>query len=177
VSLSRHRESVIEFHNAYAAYLEAGPSGDAELRGRVIALAPRAQAAMRAAGIEPVLYPPPAVGGPVQRGLASIMFQHERLGGLGGHEIPHNVLDWCRLADAQLEHRQTMLRQQRANPLYWVDRLLRALLGIPAYLLSLILPASYARIDRSVFGPALRLISAAGTLFGIYIGGRDVGWW
>ena len=105
------------------------------------------------------------------------MFQHERLGGLGGHEIPHNVLDWCRLADAQLEHRQTMLRQQRANPLYWVDRLLRALLGIPAYLLSLILPASYARIDRSVFGPALRLISAAGTLFGIYIGGRDVGWW
>lgn len=173
--LHRHREAVIAFHNAYSEYLDAGPRGDPELRAAVQALVPAAERGLSVACMETVLYPPPMFGGPVLRGLTNMIFQHETTGAY--RETPGWILDACRVAGATLEGRMDTLRRQRKNPIWWIDRFLRAVLGIPAYLISLILRTSYVRIDSSAFGVVLRLISAAGAIAGIYFGGNQAGWW
>jgi hypothetical protein len=175
-SVRRHRRAILEFHNAYVAYLEHGPGGDQALRSRVVALTPGGQAAMVAAGIHPILYPPPAFGGPIRHGLANIMFDHEGRR-MGGDETVRGVLDWCRLTDAQLEQHEDEILRQRRNPLHWIDRAIRGVLGVPAYLISVIFRTSFDRIDGSSFGVVLRLISAVGTFFAVYFGGVQVGWW
>lgn len=131
---------------------------------------------MNAAGIQPAIYPPPAFGGQVRSGLANLVFAHE-LPGYGSTEIYQSMLDWCQLTGATLDKRADDLRRKRWNPFYWIDRLLRVVLGIPAYLICLIFQVPVSRINASFLGPILKLISAAGTIAGVYFGGSDRGWW
>jgi hypothetical protein len=131
---------------------------------------------MTAARVEPALYPPLATGGPILRGLSNIAFAHE-LPGYGLTPVRSNVLYMARLAHATLNEQLAERRRQRRTPFYWIDRSLRALLGIPAYILSLFLRMPAGRIDRSPFGPALRALAAASEVAGIYFGGMQAGWW
>jgi len=149
-TFDRHRNAIVDFHNAYVEYLE---SDDAQLRGRVIGLIPAAQAAMTAAGIQPMMYPPRAVGGPVLTGLANLAFGHEAPG-FGLSDIPKSVVDWCQLTAATLNDRILALQRKRRNPLYWVDAALRGLLGIPAYIVSLFVRTTPERISATpIVGP------------------------
>jgi hypothetical protein len=174
--LKRHRSAIVDFVRAYAAYLKAGPERDLQLRAQVLALIPSAQAAMDAAGIEPVMYPPRAIGGPVLTGLPNLAFGYESPG-FGFSDIPKSVIDWGQLTAATLNDRVLALQRKRRNPLYWVDATLRALLGIPAYIVSLFFQTSPARISASPVGPLLKLLSAFGQIAAIYFGGRGAGWW
>jgi len=173
--LERHRSAIINFHDAYVAYLD-DQRGDPKLRARVLSLIPTAHAAMNAAGILPVMYPPRAIGGVALSGLPNLAFGHESPG-FGFSDIPSRVIDWCKMAGATLDERAEDLRRKRKNPLYWIDALLRGLLGIPAYIVSLFVRTSPARISASPAGPLLKPLSAVGQVAAIYFGGRGVGWW
>jgi hypothetical protein len=81
------------------------------------------------------------------------------------------------MAGATLDERAGDLRRKRKNPLCWIDALLRGLLGIPAYIVSLFVRTSPERISASPVGPLLKLLSAVGQVAAIYFGGRGVGWW
>lgn len=174
--LRRHRDALHEFHVAYIDYVEGGPHGDRSLRQRVVALAADAESAMTAARIAPALQPGVYGGGVVIRGLTNLMLRHEQPG-YRSMNIPQEVLDWCQLADARLAEQEEGLRRRYRNPLYWIDRFLRALFGIPAYLVSVLLRMPKERVDASIWGAGLRVISAAGAIAGIYFGGSDAGWW
>jgi hypothetical protein len=180
------RNAVVEFHNAYVAYLEAtspeapshAPAEVQRLRGEVTALVPAAQEGLEEAGVNLVIYPPPAFGGPIRRGLANVVFAHESPNTeMGQTMIVRQTLDTARLAAAQLEKSERLLRRKRKSPLYWVDRSMRAVLGIPAYLLSLIFGVPVRRIDESPFGTALRIVGVVLEAFGVYFGGRAAKWW
>src|SRR4051812_43334737 len=98
--LRQHYEALVAFHNVYGTYLEATlgnqQADHAEidrLRNEVTRLMPAAQAALNVAGVNPVMYPPPAFGGPVLQGLGNVAFAHERPGfRMGNPEMPQNVL-------------------------------------------------------------------------------------
>jgi hypothetical protein len=141
-NLYENEEALVAFNNAYLAYLEATlgnspASGDEyfRLRSEVNRAIPRAQAALNAAGVTPRLYPPTLTGGVVLSGLANVAFAHEAPGyRMMEPSSAQAVLDMVRLAHSQLEEQERWLRRRRRNPLYWGDRLLRAVLGFPAYL-------------------------------------------
>jgi hypothetical protein len=63
------------------------------------------------------------------------------------------------------------------NPLYWGDRLVRVLLGIPAYLVSVLLGTSFERVDRSAWGLPLRLVALVGEVITIAASARAIGLW
>jgi hypothetical protein len=117
--MHRLRNAIVDFHNAYAAYLHAGRDGDPKLRAAVAELVPAAQRGLTAAGFEPVLYPPRLVGRPVLHGLANMVFQHENSGAY--RETPKWILDTCQVAAATLDDRIEAQRQRQKNPLFWLD--------------------------------------------------------
>jgi hypothetical protein len=190
---ARLRQAIAGFRNTYVAYLNdtlplvhgGGVPAYDERRRALQRLAVRADQAVNASGLVVALAPPPALGGPVLRGVAAIAFAHEdqRWGViersfLGGHykqsyEVVIEALD---SADALLEEQEEDARRQRRRPLYWGDRLLRAVLGFPAYLVSLV-----AGFDRRELSPEsarvlwiVSLAADAATIFGF---GRLLGWW
>jgi hypothetical protein len=139
---------------------------------------PAAQTALERAGIQPTMYPPPGRGGPVRQGLANIAFAHEAAFPLAVEETIGMVRDARQLAAAQFEEWVKEEERRRHNPLYWIDRGLRALFGLPAYIISLLVPSlSFANIDSSAFGAPLRVLSVASEGLGIYWIGRSAGWW
>jgi hypothetical protein len=96
------------------------------------------------------------------------MFIHETpcggltSGMLGNWPTPYQgVIDIVDASLSKLEQMDYAIRHRRRNPLYWGDRMLRALLGFPAYLLGLILGVPASRIDESPFGIALRVAAFA----------------
>jgi hypothetical protein len=130
---------------------------------------------MKELGMTPVISAGLGLPTPIS-GLANLMFRHERPGwaSLG---IGASIVDTAKLTEARLLEFEKTLRRRRRNPLYWIDRLLRLILAIPAYLLSLLFRTPFEKIDGSAYGHMLRLIGAAGTGFAIYFGGHDAGWW
>jgi hypothetical protein len=78
---------------------------------------------------------------------------------------------------AYLEQRAQKEAKRRRNPFYWADRALRAILGIPSYILSQIFGVPVARIDQSPWGMVIRLIEVAAAILGIYWGGSAADWW
>jgi hypothetical protein len=104
----------------------------------------------------------PVTGGAVMHGLVNTVFVHETpFGGVSGmfnwptsYQGIIDIVDTClsRLDELDIE-----IRRRRRNPLYWGDRTLRALLGFPAYLLSLIFGVPASQIEESAFGVALRV--------------------
>jgi hypothetical protein len=173
---------LVSFVIAYGRYLEVThgvqPDDDeaGRLRAEMNSLTPTAQEALRTARIELVIHPPPVVGGPSYSGLANVAFLFERPG-WGGAGIPRRVLDMGGIGIAQLEKQIAEATRRRRNPLYWTDRGLRAVLGFPAYLLSLVLGVPVARIEESPWAILIRVAEIALAAIGAYFGGREAGWW
>lgn len=193
--LDELKRDLDEFLNAYVAYLQAGPtqpqpglivtsSGDPQARARVIERIPAAERAMDIAGVTPVVTDPPALGAHRQAyaGLSNLAFKHEepgwRMSGLsGGPELYDHVIDWVGQARAQLDNMAREERRRRRNPLYWLDRAVRILLAIPAYIVSRIVGRSVYEIDRSPWGLLLRVIAVIADGLTIYFAGRIFGFW
>jgi hypothetical protein len=97
--------------------------------------------------------------------------------GFGHLRQPYEeVLDTIDKASAGLSLMAAEARRRRRNPFYWGDRILRAILGFPAYLASLLLG-----FDRRELSPraeqGLWLFSVAADAASMYGFGRLVHWW
>jgi len=149
----------------------------------VSALIPAAETAWTVGGQAMALAPPPGFAGriPVLTGLRNLAFVHETVHGVvgitRGPPMWQRVLDSTVAADATLADLEQRARRRRRSPLYWGDRILRAVLGFPAYLLGLILGVPATRIDQGGFGVVLRVVPVASLGVALYFGGRDAGWW
>jgi hypothetical protein len=116
-------------------------------------------------------------------GITSVAFAHEddlwrgpNFGTGQNQESYELVLDALVQADTLLEDSQESARRRRSHPLYWADRFLRAVLGFPAYLISLV--GGFDRRELSAEGArVLWLVSLIADVAGIFGFGRLVGWW
>lgn len=189
---ARLRRDIEIFRNAYVDHLnrtrpmlQAGtPVPYDRQRSELQRLVVRAGVAVQEAGLQIVLQGPPAMPRPPLIGLTSVAFAHEDElwrnppSPFGGHikESPELVLDTLDHADALLQAREAEVRRRRRSPLYWGDRALRAVLGFPAYLISLV-----AGFDRRELSPdrarILWLVSVAADVASIFAFGRLLGWW
>ena len=121
--------------------------------------------------------PPPMLGGAVLRGLQQVAFAHEDQRyrapnfPLGPRpktstELTIETLD---SADGELAVMEADARKRRQRPTYWVDLVLRAFLGFPVYVLSVIFGFEPSDLSTG-FQRGLWLLSLAadvGTLFGV----------
>jgi hypothetical protein len=134
---------------------------------------PAAQDALTVAGVNLVYTPPPMTGGPVMRGLPNTVFLHEEPG-YRLHDWTRvkptyaAVIDMVRLGVQYLEENERFERRRRRIRLYWIDRVLRMTLGIPAYIVSLLLGVPQQRIEASAFGPLLRILGVLADIAGVY---------
>lgn len=190
-TLRRHRDAVVAFHNAYQSYLDAEfGTGDTpaqekfRLRNEVVARLSPAQKGLNAIGVGVSFAPPPMFTGriPVMHGLANTVFLHEqpgwRLEGMAGVKPTYvEVLEMLRLATHTLEAEIEDVTEKRRNPLFWIDSFLRAVLGFPAYLLSLIFREPISRFEEGAFGAALRLLAIAINALGVYVAGKAAKVW
>ena len=112
---------------------------------------------------------------PIRSGLRNLAFEHES--GFGQPSTPKFVIDCVLQGKGKLEHLIEIERRKMRNPLYWIDRSLRALLGIPAYLISLIVGVPRYRLERGPWGPLLRVVAVAADVAGVWGVGRVLGWW
>jgi hypothetical protein len=173
-----YRAALQRFLNAYRAYVSAGPHGPGELRSRANAAIPQADMAIQAAGVHLAVTPPPIAPGPVMHDLANVAFLHERPGWQGSAaQTVGLVNDAIEQADVYLHEMGREVERQRKRPTYWLDRGVRLLLGIPAYLISVLVGVPQWRVDGSWVGIPLRLFSLAAEGFGVFVGGRALGWW
>jgi len=105
-----------------------------------------------------------------------VAFRFERPGRRGAG-ITRRVRDLTGIAIAELEKQIAEVMRRRRNPLYWADRGLRAVLGFPAYLLSLVFGVPVARIEESPWAVLIRVAEVGLAPVGVYFGGRQAGWW
>lgn len=185
-ALRERHQALVRFHNVYLEYLaeihkngSADPEKTYRLRGEVIAAVPAAQDALTVAGVDIVYAPPPLFGGPVMDGLPNTVFLHEEPG-YRPHESAGKptfaaVIDMVRLGVQYLAENERIERRRRRNPLYWIDRTLRMTLGIPAYIVSLLVGVPRERVEGSPFGPILRFIGVLADLVGLYGLGKLIG--
>jgi hypothetical protein len=117
----------------------------------------------------------PAMGGYQIRGLSNAIFAHE--------SMPFVTPPWQQVLDtldSSIAKRREELRQtrrRRFNPLYWGDRILSAVLGLPAYLVGRVLRIPPERIEGSHWGTPIRLAGLILQIALVIIGGRQVGFW
>ena len=190
-TLRRHRDAVVAFHNAYQGYLDAefgreNTSSEEKLllRNAVIARMPAAQKGIDAVGVGVSFAPPPMFTGriPVMHGLANTAFLHEqpgwRLERMAGVQPAYVlVLEMLRLATATADAEIEEAKAKRWNPLFWIHRALSAILGIPAYLLSLIFRQPISRFEEGPFGALLRILAIAINALGVYVAGKAAKVW
>jgi hypothetical protein len=111
----------------------------------------------------------------VLHGLVATAFAHEDeqyrptyLGfGPQPKSPPELTLESIDAADAQLAVMETDARNRYRNPLFWIDRTLRAILGFPAYLLSVLLGFEPADLSTA-FQRVLWLVSVLADLAALY---------
>lgn len=185
--LREMRQTLRDFNNLYVEYLNLTypsqmgssapePSGlRMELRARMAG----AQNALRAAGVDLTLLPPPAFGGPVLQGLPNTIFAHENWPVYPGMGPPiyEKVIECLLVADSYLERHEKEETRRRKNPLYWADLALTAFLGIPAYIVSRVIGVPVWKIDDSPIGFVLRLLGLAIDGLVVFFGGRGLHWW
>lgn len=122
-------------------------------------------------------------GGPLLQGLNVVAFIHESPHGFSESVVmpglpPYQVvLDVVDQTAAYLDDAEAEARRRRRNPLYWADRVLRALLGLPAYLVSLVFRVPLERVEQSPVALPLRLLGLVLEIVGIVVAGRAAGWW
>jgi hypothetical protein len=162
------RHDLTAFRDTYTAYLNqtlnSGKPVPAALRREVVRLAQPAQEALDSIGAAFAWDPPPITQTPRIYGLVNTVFLHETpFGGFtegifGNWPTSYEgILNTAEIGIAHLDKLALEVRRRRRNPLYWGDRILRALLGFPAYLLSLIFRVPARQIEESVLGLALRI--------------------
>ena len=176
--LHEYINALSAFHKAYRAFLEGG-SDDAELRGAVLATIPAAQRALTAANHHMVVADPPMTGGvTTYTGLSTIAFLHERPGfRLSEPPLYTAVIDNVVGAQAKLKDMAEQEARRRRTVTYWGDRLVRALLSIPAYIVSRVIGVSVTKVDRSAWGLPLRLLGVAADATAVYFAGRAFKLW
>jgi hypothetical protein len=187
--LQEHRAALQRFTTAYVEYLNltggAGPPpGDAaaaRARQAVFESIPAAEAALEETDYNPALLPPPLMGGaaPILQGLSNLAFIHETPDGrvAGQRGVPGTLLDAVVAADAELAAKEQKVWGRRRNPLYWCDRLLRIVLGIPVYLLSLVFGVPVQEARASTWGRAVRVLELPITALAVVMSGFQLGWW
>jgi hypothetical protein len=181
--IRRDIEALDIFRERYVAYLDAGPGDDGAKR-RVIESIPAAQRALEDARAVFAVQEPPEVG-PYRRtyrGLMNTAFLHEQPGWQphvfsDGPAVYERVLDGVSFARARLVDLDAEVRRARRRPTYWIDRALRSLLLVPAYLLSLVIGGSPLSIDRSKWGLPLRVLAIVADALAIYTAGQLFEWW
>ena len=179
------------FYNVYASYIDAtlGP-GDTpaeerfRLRNEVIARMTLAQRGLNAIGVGVAFQPPPMFAGriPVMDGLPNTAFLHEqpgwRLEPMAGVKPTYvQVLEMLRLATSTLEAEIEEAKAERQIRSSGSTEGLRAVLGFPAYLLSLVFRTPIARFEEGVFGTALRVLAIAINALGVYVAGKAAKIW
>jgi hypothetical protein len=184
--LRQFRNAYVEHLNATLPALQSGrPIDHTAARTRVLHLAVRAERAVSAAGFSVALAPPPvAVGKAPIFGLTGVAFAHEDPtyrspnDSLLFRDPPkqsyEHALDAVDRADAVLNQTLETERARRRRATYWVDRILRVVLGFPAYLISLILG-----FDRRALSPGkaqtLWILSVAADVAGLFALGITLG--
>lgn len=183
--LKEQQHSLEAFRAEYtlyvAAYLRSAP-GVQQRRARVTALIPAAHWAIRSAGMDVWIAPPPMLGGPAKHGLSNCAFAHEVLPELplptgGIPESCRTVLDVVEQSTGFLRELEKDVTEARRRPTYWADRVLRAVLGFPAYLIGLVSGKPTAEVEHSKAGGPLRFLGAAGAVATIAGTGHAFGWW
>jgi hypothetical protein len=96
----------------------------------------------------------PVTRGTVMYGLVNTIFIHETpFGGVSGmFNWPtsyQGIIDLVDTCLSRLDELDVEIHRRRRHPLYWGDRILRALLEFPAYLLGLIFGVPASRIEES----------------------------
>ena len=184
--LETFRDAYVPYVNATVEAVYGGQAVEntAE-RSRVLQLAALADEAMRVAGIQPQILPPPlGPGRPPIVGLSGVAFAHEdpmfRRGAGSWVSEPRRqpfelAVDSVEIATVHLKEMLHREQRRRRRPTYWVDRGLRALLGLPGYLISLLfgfdrysLPPGRARAlwALSVFIDAVAAVVGSASVFG-----------
>ena len=177
--LQRHIRDLEAFREAYEPYAR-GEAGD---RARIIARIPGAQRALDAAELNLVVADPPMLGPHRQTyaGLVNTAFLDERpgfaLAAASGAGISETLLETVEQAIAKLRDQRDLEQRRRRNPLYWLDRLVRGLLLVPAYLVGAVIGQPARVIDRSVWGLPLRVLAVLADTLAIVYGGQQLGIW
>jgi len=184
-------EHVDRFHKAYVAYLndtleqsyQGRPPGNTDRRNEVQTLAIRAQSALRGSVVVGVRPPPVYRGQSPRIGLAAVAFAHE-------DEIfrpiseygPQMQQPYEMAIDAVVQGRAWLVEnmedeeQRRRRFTYWPDRVLRSVLGFPAYLISLVLGFDLGEVSAEK-RKALWLLAIAADIAGLVGLGELLGWW
>jgi hypothetical protein len=179
--IREHQQALASFREAFLLNLS---DGSATHRTQVNQAIPAAERAIAATGLGVEYQPPPvARGDPPWQGLTNIAFLHERPGYrpkdriYGGHGSELFVTDVVAQGIAYLDERRKDLERERHRPTYWPDRILRALLGFPAYVIELVSGVSRWQIEGSRAGPPLRFLAAGAEVFTILGAGRALKLW
>ena len=69
------------------------------------------------------------------------------------------------------------MRHAEVSLVVVVDRLLRAVLGFPIYVLSIILGEPVEDFERSRWATLIRIVEFVVAAVAAFIGGRQLGWW
>jgi hypothetical protein len=176
------RATLVDFLALYIAYVNARHAGNVDpvelvrLRGEMMGRLGAADAAMKALGQRPAgLH---IASGLRPQGLAEIVTLNEQLVAVGNDDEAATVIDTLTIVLGRSEAMEEEARRSRRNPLWWIDRVLRAVLGLPTYLIGLALRVPAERIDASL---PLRLISTAADIAGVatvgYLLGHYERWW
>jgi hypothetical protein len=86
------------------------------------------------------------------------------------------VIDLVDTAVANLEMRRSEVEARRRRPTFWADRILRAVLGFPAYLISLV----FGFDRRALSGGKAQTLWALSLIadgVSVVAAGRAFGWW
>lgn len=184
--INRLRNSLRDFHNLYARYLDLTypprsgvPAEARQLRVELTQRVAEAQQALDLSGVHLSRLPPPAFGGPVLHGLPNLLFIHEQdaVPTFGGQPFCQNVMEALQVADGYLARKEREEAQRRRNPAYWIDWVVTGFLGIPAYITSRIIGVPVWRIEDSTIGFALRIAGLGIDGLVAYFGGHALGWW
>jgi hypothetical protein len=175
--LREMREALRAFHEAYVQYLS---SPSPATKAAAVRAMPDAELALLAGGGGVTLLDPPAMGPMRQqyRGLSQTAFIHETgWGQVHGREPYELVLEGIQSADSVLAAQERRVGKLRRRPSYWLDRAVRTALMPAAYIVSVIVGESASRIDRSLWGMPLRLLSIVADATAVYFAGVALKLW
>jgi hypothetical protein len=123
------------------------------------ALAP-AERAMAVVGVTIATAPPG--GGQLVHGLMNTL-----VGSMHFRASWNEIEGFVNAANGLLKEAIVIETRRRHRPTYWIDRVLRAVLGVPAYLIGIVVGKPKKQIDESKGGAWLRGLTAVSSIAGI----------